>query len=278
MEISNELREKIEAKKKTHIFYDEWCEWFIGLNPADVAELAKGIAYAFRGEDYQSPNMTANTLLKVARPLIEANREVYVNKVAKQIDGVNKRWSGGREKQTNSQVIVNYKPTNSQHIANGSDIELDLDIDRELDIDRDISSGLKRPSDISSQKRGDFVSKRKEEVEAVLQAWNSIPNIPSVKMLDRNTDRYKMLCARLDKYGLDAVLDAVNNIRHSTFLCGGGDKGWHIDFGWFVRPNNFPKVYEGKYSDTVEEHLPKVSRAISVIDDMIAKGLISNDG
>lgn len=91
-------------------------------------------------------------------------------------------------------------------------------------------------------------------------------------MLDKNTERYKMLCARLDKYGLDAVLEAVNNIRHSTFLCGGGDKGWHIDFGWFVRPNNFPKVYEGKYTDAEQEQMQKPSRAFSIVDEMIARG------
>ena len=58
-----------------------------------------------------------------------------------------------------------------------------------------------------------------------------------------------MLKARVSQYSLDDVLAAISNIRKSSFLCGGSKTGWMIDFDWFIRPNNFIKVLEGKYTD-----------------------------
>ena len=57
----------------------------------------------------------------------------------------------------------------------------------------------------------------------------------------------------MNQYGLDAVLEAIENIKSSNFLCGGGKKGWVIDFDWFVRPNNFVKVFDGKYDNKSDD-------------------------
>ena len=55
-----------------------------------------------------------------------------------------------------------------------------------------------------------------------------------------------MLVARIKEYGIDDVLKAIDNEATSDFLQ--GSKGFIADFEWFVRPNNFPKVLEGKYN------------------------------
>ena len=58
-----------------------------------------------------------------------------------------------------------------------------------------------------------------------------------------------MLTARIRENGLENVTKAIENIRKSSFLQGHNNKGWSIKFDWFVRPNNFPKVLEGNYTD-----------------------------
>ena len=278
MEITDDLRKKIEAKKKTHIFYDEWCEWFIGLNPSDVSELAKGLAYLFRGEEYEAKSVTANTLLKVAKPLIDANREGYVKKVAKQIDGINHRWEKEKNKSTNSQVIVDYKPTTSQDIVNGSDIELELDIDSELN--KDYPSGLLNniiPSDKGHKKKDDKSSKKenripKEDLDEIIARWNTLPEpVPKLTVLKPGTKRYESLTARYDDYGVDNIMIAIEKVRRSSFLCG-KSSNWHISFDWFVLPNNFPKVLDGNYTDSEQEQKPKSKG--SMVDEWIEKGLL----
>lgn len=91
-------------------------------------------------------------------------------------------------------------------------------------------------------------------LQQIIDAWNSLQKDTAIKPVSRiavSSTRYKMLLARLKEYSTDDVLKAIQNIRQSDFLKGNNDKGWIITFDWFVKPNNFPKVLEGNYCNTV---------------------------
>lgn len=87
------------------------------------------------------------------------------------------------------------------------------------------------------------------DVRRVMEQWNLLSDcgIRPVTKVSPETKRYGMLRARIRVYGIEKVLEAVRNIRGSSFLCGGNKSGWVITFDWFVRPNNFVKVLEGNY-------------------------------
>lgn len=121
-------------------------------------------------------------------------------------------------------------------------------------IDNNIRDNIKDTSS-SSEPPQKSDGRKDREVEQVVASWNSLSEfgIKSISKLVPDSERYKMLQARIRQYGLEAVLTAIENIKRSAFLCGSGKKGWTIKFDWFVRPNNFPKVLEGNYDD-VEEH------------------------
>lgn len=90
------------------------------------------------------------------------------------------------------------------------------------------------------------------EVRRILDEWNtlSVYGIKQVSKIDSQSKRYGNLNARLKQYGIDDVLKAINNIRHSDFLQGKHKgKPWQITFDWFVLPSNFPKVLEGNYDN-----------------------------
>ncbi len=89
---------------------------------------------------------------------------------------------------------------------------------------------------------------RQTEVRLVVDEWNSI-GVNPVKRMTVTSTRYKMIAARIAEYGIDEVLEAVRKIKDSSFLRGGNKNNWMIDFEWFAKPNNFPKVLEGKYDD-----------------------------
>lgn len=90
---------------------------------------------------------------------------------------------------------------------------------------------------------------RTADVRRVVEAWNSLGINPVMKVTGSST-RGGMLRARISEYGVDAVVDAIAKIKDSSFLKGQNKSGWTISFDWFVRPNNFPKVMEGRYSDS----------------------------
>lgn len=90
------------------------------------------------------------------------------------------------------------------------------------------------------------------EARRCVEAWNSLAEygIKPVSKIRSDSKRGEMLNARIKQYGVDDVLRAIEKIKGSSFLQGKTKTGvrW-FDFEWFVRPNNFPKVLEGKYDD-----------------------------
>ena len=92
-----------------------------------------------------------------------------------------------------------------------------------------------------------------QDVRRVVDKWNELEKygIASIKKLTSSSNRYRMLNARIKQFSLDDVLTAIENIKDSSFLQGKSDnrRPRVITFDWFVKPNNFPKVLEGQYSD-----------------------------
>lgn len=89
----------------------------------------------------------------------------------------------------------------------------------------------------------------RSDIQSALSAWNELEQygIKSVTRLKSTTARYKSLSARITEYGIEDVLKAIENIKHSDFLQGRNNRGWTVNFDWFVKPNNFPKVLDGNY-------------------------------
>lgn len=102
---------------------------------------------------------------------------------------------------------------------------------------------------------------RKEFLNLVKEKWNSI-GVSEIISINKNTSRYKMLNKRIEEYGEDDVLKAIENVPQSDFLLGSTGK-WTITFDWFVRPNNFIKVLEGYYLER-EKEIGKINKEIEL--------------
>ena len=89
---------------------------------------------------------------------------------------------------------------------------------------------------------------RTKDVRRIVEAWNTL-GLQQVQKVTGDSKRGAMLRARVNEYGVDKVLEAIEKVRQSDFLKGGSQDGWFITFDWFVRPNNFPKVLEGNYDN-----------------------------
>lgn len=99
------------------------------------------------------------------------------------------------------------------------------------------------------------------DIKPVVDAWNALSNDTAIKPISKmlsTSKRYQMLVARIKEYSLDDVLKAIEKIKQSDFLKGNNNKGWIITFDWFVRPNNFPKVFEGDYDNRGSSNNPYI--------------------
>ena len=71
--------------------------------------------------------------------------------------------------------------------------------------------------------------------------------IPKIRGFHLAEHRKKAIRARFNEYGKDAVVEVVKKAAASTFLNGGGDKGFVADIDWMMGPRNFPKILDGFY-------------------------------
>ena len=100
---------------------------------------------------------------------------------------------------------------------------------------------------------GTSTSNSNYNFKTILEEWNKLSEpIPKLKKINSNTKRYTMLKARVAEYGEDEVLKAIKNINDSDFLQGKATD-FVINFDWFIKPNNFLKVYENNYANKTKK-------------------------
>lgn len=116
--------------------------------------------------------------------------------------------------------------------------------DKGLDIDKDIESDKDNNLIVSKD------TIRQTDVRRVIEEWNKLQEvgINPIRDIKPSSKRYQLLKGRIREYGIDEVLNAINNVRNSDFLRGENNRGWMITFDWFVKPNNFLKTLEGNYN------------------------------
>lgn len=87
----------------------------------------------------------------------------------------------------------------------------------------------------------------KIEYGLILENYHSLcPKMPKVEKL---TDKRKgFVNARYGEFGMEKITKVLRMAGESDFLNGKNDKLWKADFEWLMRPENFVKVLEGKYS------------------------------
>ena len=110
----------------------------------------------------------------------------------------------------------------------------------------------------------DIVSSTK--VQPIIDSWNSL-GLQKLVAINPNTNRYRLLNARIKEYGLDTVLQAIENIRYSSFQKGQNNKNWTITFDWLIKPNNFTKVLEGNYRDKGDSNNGGIEQNIKSSED-----------
>ncbi|MBY6778563.1 hypothetical protein HYH39_06345 [Clostridium botulinum] len=93
------------------------------------------------------------------------------------------------------------------------------------------------------------------KVQPIISKWNEL-GLQKLISINKGTNRYKLLQARIKEYGEEKVLQAIENIKDSSFLKGQNGKSWTITFDWLIKPNNFVKVLEGNYKDKETQPQP----------------------
>ena len=201
---------------------------------------------------------------------LKVDEKRYEEISAKRKDAIKKRWEKKIQKNTNDTNVYKskqkiQKKTNDTLNDNDNDndngnisilsdtmdsfksspIVEDNIIESKASTSTGVDERLVLTPPESEEKKGKDLS------DNVMRFWNhtmidpiAIPTI--AKMTPK---RRSMVNARVKEFGINAVYKAIHRASESSFLNGGGSKGFIADFDWVFRPNNFPKVLEGNYDD-----------------------------
>ncbi|UVM80411.1 MAG: replisome organizer [Bacteriophage sp.] len=132
-----------------------------------------------------------------------------------------------------------------------------IEQDMSRDMSRDVTQQNKiknKKEDIDKEKDNKLIVSKdticQTDVRRVIEEWNKLQEvgINPIRDIKPSSKRYQLLKGRIREYGIDEVLNAINNVCNSDFLRGENNRGWMITFDWFVKPNNFTKVLEGNYN------------------------------
>ena len=83
-----------------------------------------------------------------------------------------------------------------------------------------------------------------DEISQAVALWNALADECGLSKPRKITkDRQAKLRARLkDCGGIDGWKDALDRIRHNSFLRGENNSGWRVDFNCFLRASKFVKL------------------------------------
>ncbi|MCA9111461.1 MAG: helix-turn-helix domain-containing protein [Planctomycetaceae bacterium] len=89
------------------------------------------------------------------------------------------------------------------------------------------------------------------EIQQVMNSWNEVANACGLSVIRKLTaQQQRALRARLSEPDWCAHWrTALDKLSKSTFLKGGGARGWKANFDWLVKPDSVNSLIEGKYDD-----------------------------
>ena len=95
------------------------------------------------------------------------------------------------------------------------------------------------------------VSIKQHSIQSIIDAWNQLEpyGIKMIYRINQGSKRCTSLIALLEQFGEEKVIQAVDKVKQSDFLQGKTDTRFSLNFDWFINPNNFVKVLEGKYDE-----------------------------
>lgn len=114
---------------------------------------------------------------------------------------------------------------------------------------------------------------RQTDVQRTIDEWNTLEEFGITPVKRMTPKREQAVKARIRQNHMDDILEAIENIRHSSFLQGQNKEGWMITFDWFLKPGNFAKVFEGNYldksSNKPQSYMEKIQNRVSEVDNWI---------
>lgn len=135
----------------------------------------------------------------------------------------------------------------------------DTQSDKQVTSNRQASDNNRRREERKKEYIDTNVSIKQHSIQSIIDAWNQLEpyGIKMIYRINPGSKRCTLLIALLEQFGEEKVIQAVDKVKQSDFLQGKTDTRFSLNFDWFINPNNFVKVLEGKYDERHDKKLTK---------------------
>lgn len=225
----------------------------------EAGKILKGLlAYANRGEEFETEDRAMRCLFKNIQANIDRNYDKYEAKCERNRQIAKAREQKRKEAREKKEERAEREPK----APNENEIEItNIKVIKEAK-----ASIIKAPKGATSETSSDAASAPAQEAkneasqtqkeskidfEKVRQQFNRLmeqKKIPSLKGKIAG-QRRAFFEARVREYGITAAYRVMIKAARSGFLNGSGGRAWVANFEWIFRPNNFPKVLDGYYDE-----------------------------
>lgn len=251
----------------------------------EAGKILKGLlAYANRGEEFETEDRAMRCLFKTIQANIDRNYEKYEAKCERNRQIAQKRWDkknkGTHKEDTDAcERIPTHTNANERtrtlpnEIENENEIEITNKVIKEpkgSNIKEAKASTSETSSDAAAEpqaqaKNEESQAKKQDKIdfEKVRQQFNRLMQDKAIPKLKGKIagQRKAFFEARVREYGITSAYRVMIKAAESGFLNGGGRNGWLANFEWIFRPNNFPKVLDGYY-DNPQPQVPTATATI----------------
>lgn len=150
------------------------------------------------------------------------------------------------------EILTKDQKYNRKRIAKGSQTAM---TDKDKDKDKENKPPIVPQGGSRSFVSDDFSQpnrkKPKMSPEDVMRVYNdSAPPLPRIKLLNAARRRRvaKLIKDFPDAFTEQSLGEMIQQIKLSDFHIGKNDRGWVANFDWFIREENFIKLFEGSFN------------------------------
>lgn len=211
--------------------------------------------------------------LEEKRMLLLKNNGAYSLTTGKPIDDTKLLEMSERQSVKQSNKIDEQKTNNRRTIdEQKTNADKGLGLDKDLELELDLDTGLDKEKKLNNL----IVSKDticQNDIQQIITEWNKLEEFGIAPVKRMTSKREQAVKARIRQNQMEDILEAIENIRHSSFLQGQNKDGWMITFDWFLKPGNFAKVFEGNYLDKSgnkpQSYMEKIKNRVSEVDSWV---------
>lgn len=226
--------------KNSMIFFYDWQNLFEELTDAEIGQLVMAaLKYDQSGTDTKFQDKGMRVAFKAMKNSIKVSNEKYQTACEKKREAMERRWKKNRDVYTS---IDNYKQSSDTDTDTVTVTVTDTHTVTDTVTDTESGSGSNKEAANAAPPTPPHLSD--QDFKVIMDAWNDQCCVREIQGI---SDSRRKKIQKLTHNGIGQFLQTINDMDNQEYFIDQVKNGKKVEFDWFLEPDNYQKVIEGKY-------------------------------